>query len=704
MANAPAAAGPQAIELATPLGPGKLQFRSLRGREEMSRLFSYRVLATADPKADIDIEKLLGRNVEVTVALLRGTKRVFNGLVSAAEFAGFVGRSPAFALHLVPWFWLATRSHDVRIHQHKTVPDILKSIFDKYGGAATPRLTRTYRPRAYCVQYRESDFDFASRLMEEEGISYFFKHEAGKHSLVYGDAPGMHEALFELDTLPYRDDWDTDAPVAAVTGWRWRREVQTGKVTLRDRTFEMPTQQLTGTASASRSHPHAAIEHYDAPAALPPYKDNDTSDLNTWVQEVAPSAKTLLEAHQARFAMAQGQTGSTLLATGARFKLDKHPLAAQNGEYVVFATDIEIEAPDAEALTRGSGARYQAAFEAVPARVPVRPPRRTPKPLVAGVQTATVVGPAGEVVYTDKYGRIKVQFHWDRQGGNDQNSSCFVRLAQGSAGKGFGVFALPRIGHEVVVDFLDGDPDRPIVIGSVYNADNMPPYALPDNKTVSTWKTRSFNGGAADYNELRFDDKQGSEHLALHAQKDRDDSVEHDLSTWVGHDEVRVVDNNSSTSIGADTTLAIGKNLAQTVAEDVQLDIGKNLLTTVGEHHDLTVGQDFNTSVGAAMSITTSSDLHMTIGANAALDAATNLHLKAGTNLVIEGGTQLTIKAGGSSVVLGPDGVSITGTMVKINSGGAAGSGAGSKAKKPKKAVKPTKPAKPQDKMQGKHH
>jgi type VI secretion system secreted protein VgrG len=691
------------FQLKTALGATALQLHSMQGREEISRLFGYRIVATADPAAKVKLEDLLARPAEVIVTPQEGDKRIFHGLVSEAGFDGFIGRRPSYTLQVVPWPWLATRSRNSRIFQNKSVPDILKAVFDAYGATPKLELTATYRPRAYCVQYRESDFDFASRLMEEEGIFYFFKHEPGKHTLVLGDAPAVFQPLFGLRKLPYRDAWDESANVAAVTSWRWRQAVQTGKITLWDHTYLAPGNHFEGKKEGQAKHPHNKVEAYDYPAGLASVQSD--GEPGRWGAESTARAGVRLEEQQARYARAEGRTRSIHLAAGARFELSEHGQADQNGDKVVFATDVVLRAPDAEAAARGAAgaASYEARFEAFDAKVPFRPERRTPKPTIAGAQTATVVGPAGEVVHTDKHARVKVQFHWDREGRSDETSSCFVRVAQGAAGKGFGMLALPRIGHEVVVDFLEGDPDRPLIVGSVYNADNPPPYPLPDNKTISTFKTRSFNGGAADYNELRFDDQQGSEHLALHAQRDRDDSVEHDYAVWIGHDEVRVVDHNRSEHVKANADLTVDKNLAQTVAEDMQLDVGKNLAVAIGESTHLAVGQEFSIDVSAATSLNTGSNLDLKAGANAALEGGANVHVKAGVNLVLEAGVQLTLKAGPASVVLGPDGVSITGPIVKINSGGAAGSGSGAKPKKPTKAKKATKPAKPKDKMDGKH-
>jgi type VI secretion system secreted protein VgrG len=340
----------------------------------------------------------------------------------------------------------------------------------------------------------------------------------------------------------------------------------------------------------------------------------------------------------------------------------------------------------------GGETDHESRFTAFKFATPFRPARITPKPSVGGPHTATVVGPPGEEIHVDKYGRVKVQFHWDRVGQKNDASSCWVRVAQVMAGKTWGMMMLPRIGHEVVVGFLEGDPDQPVIVGAVYNAENMPPWALPANKTQSGLITRSsLGGGAADFNALRFEDKKGSEQVWFHAQKDRDDEVEHDLSTWVGHDEIRTVDNDSALHVKHTLDVTVDKNYALTIGEEVNLDVGKNLTLASGENFGATVGKQFTVDAGSSYSMKAATEVFLKAGSDFGAEAGANVHIKGGANVVIEAGAQLTLKSGGNSVVIGPDGVSITGTLVKINSGGGAGGGGGAKPVKPTKAEKAAK-------------
>jgi type VI secretion system secreted protein VgrG len=593
--------------------------------------------------------------------------------------------------------WLLTRSANVRIFQQMTTLEIIRSVvepYGAYGGLITNSTSTALLKRNYCVQYRESDFNFVSRLLEDEGIYYFFKHSAGKHEMVLADAPNVHANQLGLASLSYNANPRRRSQGAVVSRWSWSRKIETGKVVVRDHHFMLPPKNLEHSHTAQVSHPHGQIEAYDYSIGLPPYADAPDA-LQGLFPQADGIAKHRLEAQQAARAAAEGSTSALRLCTGARFKLAEHPVTAQNGEYVVHSTSIRLRVGGYES---GAGAeaasKHECEFTAYPAAVPFRAPRLTPKPRVSGPQTAVVVGPAGEEIYVDKYGRVKVQFFWDRKDKKDDTSSCWIRVAQASAGKQWGAAIWPRIGHEVIVDFLEGDPDQPLIVGGVYNADNMPPYELPANMTQSGRKSRSTKGGgASDYNELRFEDKKGSELVLVHAQKDRLDEVEHDLSTWVGHDEVRKVDHDSALIVGESQQVSVGKNHAMTIGEAMDLDVGKNLSVSAGENFGATVGKDFTVDAGTAYSMKAGTDVHLKSGTNFGAEAGTNAHLKGGINVVIEAGVQLTLKAGSNSIVIGPDGISITGMpLVKINSGGGAGSGSGAKPVKPTKPTKATKP------------
>ncbi|MFO1294443.1 MAG: type VI secretion system tip protein TssI/VgrG [Rubrivivax sp.] len=668
-----------------------LHFKSMSAHEELSRPFELEIEAvSADP--DIGADKLLGTPAAVSIEVAAGAQRHWHGLVAAFGIDGALGRYHRYRIVVRPALWLLTRSADLRIFQGKSVPDIVKQILAKYPGAAAYELSGPHAARGYCVQYRESDFDFVSRLLEEEGIFYFFRHGRDKHQLVFADSPDVLAAAPRAERLPYVGQVGATQQRGGIGSWQMQHEIRTGRVTLADYDFEKPATSLrTDAVSSGRGHEHADFEVYDYPGG---YIDK---------AEGKAIAERRLEALSAGFTRYAGLASHPDMTTGCRFKLHNHPRADQNTDYLVLRTDIRAELAAYESGV-GEDTKYECRFVAQRLADPVRPPRRTPKPTVAGPQTALVVGSgaAGDV-HTDKYGRIKVQFHWDREGKKDAGSSCWLRVASGWAGGGFGMLVLPRIGQEVVVDFLEGDPDQPLVVGSVYNAANMPPYELPANKTVMSLKSRSFKGGAADYNELRLDDAQGSEYLMLRAQKDRLDTVANDFKTDVGRDLECSVARHGAHSIGENLTLTVGKNGSVAFGEMLHLDVGKSLLLATGQNLGLGVGQDASTDAGRNWGVNAGQNIDQKAGMNFSGEAGTNLSLKGGVNVVIEAGVQLTIKAGGSSVVLGPDGVSITGVMVKVNSGGAAGSGSAANAKKPTKPDKAKKPPKLEDPLAGKH-
>ena len=363
------------------------------------------------------------------------------------------------------------------------------------------------------------------------------------------------------------------------------------------------------------------------------------------------------------------------------------------------STQVKMKMGDAAA--RGE---HSCEFKAFDSRVSYRPARTTPKPHVAGPQTAMVVGPSGEEIYVDKYGRVKLQFHWDRDGKKDAESSCYVRVAQPAAGKGWGMVFLPRIGQEVIVDFLEGDPDQPLIVGRVYNATNMPPYKLPDKKTVSTIKSRSSaKGGANDFNEVRFDDLKGSEYLLMQSQKDKLEFVKETVKTQIGIDQHLIVKKDSKEKIEGEFHLTVTKDVKQKFDGKMSLKVAQDMLLGTDGQHSLKAAKDITAQSGTAYSIKAGTDIHIKAGTNYGVDAGTNVHIKAGVNVVIEAGVQLTIKAGGSSVVLGPDGVSITGAMVKINSGGSPGSGGGASPVAPTAPEAPADPLAPEDPLTSMH-
>ena len=571
---------------------------------------------------------------------------------------------------LRPWLWLLTRRSDTRIFQAMTVKQVLEKVFDAYTHDVEFKLTGNYKPFEYCVQYRESDFNFVSRLMEQEGLYYYFRHEAKRHTLVVVDKMSAHVPYAGYASIHFRDGGNAVTDHESISQWRTSLEIQPGKVTLDDYDFTKPETALKAEHKSARKGALAAHEHYDPPGD---YRDQAAGDRY---------AALRMDEIDARHRQAVGAGNARGIAVGHRFTLADHPVTSQNAAHVVVSTRIDARYSGYESGQETT--HFGCSFTALPAEDVFRSQRTTPKPAVPGPQTAVVVGTAGSEIDTDEYGRVKVQFHWDRLGKKDEKSSCWVRVSHPLAGKAFGMIALPRIGQEVVVDFLEGDPDRPLVTGRVYNAVQTVPYKLPDNKTVATLKSRSSpKGEAANFNELRFEDKKGSEYIWLQAEKDFYHYVKNDVHVLIDHDCFRIVKHDLQEEIKNDVQRIVGKDVKEKIAGNRHLDLTGNDAAKVAGKYGLQVTGDLVLESAAVISAKSGADMVQKVGANLGVDAAANVHIKGGANVVIEAGAMLTLKCGGGSVVISPASVAITGTMVMINSGGAAGAGSGASPKTP---------------------
>ena len=628
------------MEIATPLGEDLL-FHRMSARESLGHLSEFE-LSLLSTRNDIPFDKMLSANVTVKVAVATGGPRYFNGFVTRFAQTGTHGSYHMYQASVRPWLWYLTRTSNSRIFQKKKVPDILQEIFGEHSVADfKSELSGTYREWEYCVQYRETDFNFVSRLMEQEGIYYYFKHTEGRHTLILGDAYTAHSTYEGYGEIPFRALARLRPGEEAITDWSLAQQVQPGRYTLKDYYFEAPSLDRTAKSSTERKYQLSDYEMYDYPGEY------------VTAEEGEHYARTRLEEVQAQFEVANGVTNCRGVCAGSLFRLKAHHRADQEREYLVVQTNQHLEYNEYETLDTG-GTDHQCAFTAISSRQPFRPMRTTPKPVVQGPQTAVVVGPSGQEIYTDKYGRVKVQFHWDRYSKADENSSCWIRVSQNWAGKRWGAMFLPRIGQEVIVDFLEGDPDEPIITGRVYNGESMPPYTLPDEMTKSTIKTYSSKGGGG-FNEVRFEDKKGEEQLFLHAERNQDNRVKKDSLEWIGNERHLIVKKDQKEKVEGDKHLSV-----------------------IGDHNekvDGTLSQKFGT------------DLQQKVGSKHALDAGQEIHLKAGMSIVIEAGTAITLKVGPSFINLGPAGIYIKGPMVFINSGGSAGSGAGSHPEEPDEAI-----------------
>ena len=585
------------MEIVTPLGDDVLLFHGLTAREEMSRLFEYQVDLLSAKDQDVAVDDILGKNVTIKLRLPDDSARFFNGYVTRFSQRGTYGRYKRYLATVRPWLWFLTRTADCRIFQDMKAPDIIKQVLNEHPTADVKlELTGTYRKWGYCVQYRETNFNFVSRLMEHEGIGYYFRHSDGHDTLVLTDSTSKHSPVTNYEKLSFiPPDAQIRPELEQVSSWSFSCEIEPGVYVHDDYDFERPSVELKTKKTHPWTNTQGSSEVYDYPGTYIQTPDGEQY------------ASVRIEELATQFVAAHGATNARGLTVGALMTLEDHPRHDQNREYLVTGANYDLTFNDYEALPEGRGTNYQCSFVVIPSAQQFRPRRVTPKPFVQGPQTAVVVGPAGEEIYTDKYGRVKVQFHWDRRGKKDENSSCWIRVSHPWAGKQWGGISLPRLTQEVIVDFLEGDPDQPIIVGRVYNAEQMPPYDLPANKTQSGVKSRSSKGGsAANFNELRFEDLKGSEMVTLHAEKDQEIGVEHDEAHWVGHDRTKTIDHDETSHIKHDRTETVDNNETITVHGNRTETVDKNEVIAIHQNRTETVDKDETVTVSGNRSVTIS--------------------------------------------------------------------------------------------------
>jgi type VI secretion system secreted protein VgrG len=671
------------ISLTTPLGDGVLLLAGFSGTEAISRLFNFHLDLLTD-QGPINFADIIGKSVTLSIAQADDTPRYFNGLVSRFAASGAQDGFTRYQMEVVPWTWMLTRYADCTIFHNKAVGDILQEVFDNRGfNDYKISLSGSYSPIEYCVQYRETDFNFISRLMEQNGIFYFFQHEDGKHTMVIADSPSIHETCPGQDSASYNPVSGGLEAEDCVTAWDIEQVLMSGKYTLTDYNFTTPSTSLLVTEpTIDVIGGNSEFELFDYPGDYATRGDG-TSFVKVRMQEL-----------EAGHMVARGSSSCRAFTTGYKFDLTDHFIDDLNATYVL--TEIQHTASVGGTYgTAGAGSdHYSNHFTCIPDTVPFRPARVTPKPFVQGPQTAVVVGKnqiqgdtsgieddggSTEDIWVDKYGRVVVLFPWDREG----LCSCRVRVSQEWAGEGWGSIIIPRVGQEVIVSFLEGDPDRPIITGRVYNASQTVPYALPDYQTRSTFMTRSSTGGSAStYNELRFEDKKGAEQIFVRGQYDYDTNILHD----------------SRESIGNNLSLIVAKDQMESVGGDFHRQISGKSIETVGGDANSNVTGNVNQKVGQTLSLQVGENLYEKSGSNYGHQAGEAIHLKAGMTVVLEAGTEICLKVGGNFIDINPSGVSIVGTMVMINSGGSAGSGCGSS---PTDPASPTNPDQADDGSKG---
>jgi type VI secretion system secreted protein VgrG len=632
------------VAIETPLGEDVLLLAGMWGREELGRPFEFQLDLTSENQ-QVKFSDIVGQNVTVRLELADGSTRYFNGFISRFTQVS-CGKGQSTGDHdeaqdsatMVPWLWFLTRTADCRIFQEMPVPDIIKQVFRDAGFSDfEDALTGTYRTWEYCVQYRETAFNFVSRLMEQEGIYYFFRHENGRHILVLADAPGAHKPCPGYENVSCQFSGTPVSEHEYISEWVVETRIQPGSVSLNAFDFKNTKRDLNTRASISREHNASDLDVYDYSADY-----TETGDGESY-------ARRRIEELHTQYEVATATSNARGLSTGGTFTLADHPRADQNHDWLITGAGYTLTQSE---FSSGEGRQecvYSCSFTAIGSTELFRSARVTPRPTIPGPQTAIVVGPSGEEVHVDEYGRVKVQFHWDRYGKADENSSCWVRVGQTWAGKQWGAIYTPRIGQEVIIEFLEGDPDHPIITGRVYNGQAMPPYDLPANKTISTLKSNSTKGGGG-FNEIRFEDKKGEEQVFVHAEKnldirvknDRFETVSNDRHLHVEKDKFEHVDNNRHEKVDADHKEEIGK-----------------------DRHLKVAGKEAK-EVGGSLSLTVKGDVIEAFKANHSEQTAQNLYLKA-MGVVIEGMQGITLKCGGNSVVLDPVGVTLSGSMVTLD-------------------------------------
>ncbi|MGB5986491.1 MAG: type VI secretion system tip protein TssI/VgrG [Desulfobacterales bacterium] len=657
------------IAMATPLGEDELLLRSFSVHEEVSRLFEFE-LDLLSENYEINFDDIIGKNVTISMELPQGGKRYWNGFIN--RFVQGVSTSTQFAQYratMVPWLWFLTRTSDCRIFQEKTVPDIIKQIFSDLGFSdIEDRLSGGYRTWTYCVQYRETDFNFVSRLMEQEGIYYYFFHEQDKCTIVLCDSRSKHDPYGDYNEIEFTPDTQSSAQQERIREWTVEKIVQPGKFAHTDYNFEKPSTSLMSTEEDKKTHDWADLERYDFPGEYPEKSDGDKY------------AKVRMEELARSHEICSGQSDSRGICPGYLFELAKHTRRDQNREYLILSADYRGSAEDYE-TSGGQDAICDCSFTAIPSSVQFRPTRTTPKPVIQGTQTAVVTGPSGEEIYTDPHGRVKVQFHWDREGGYDENSSCWIRVSQVHAGKGFGGIDIPRIDEEVIVSFMEGDPDRPLITGRVYNAELMPPFGLPGQKVVSGMKSNSTPGGGG-YNEFTLNDTKGTEGIIIHGQHNMDTTVENDESYTIGNNRTTNVGVDDTETIGSNQTIKVGGNQTEEIGSNQTLTVGVNQDISVGAKQKLAVGGSQTQTIGATRSVKVSASDLLSVGASRSVNVGAALKTTAssikmessGSTKVISGATisvtaggSIKLTAGGSAIEIGPGGIKLkTGALVDI--------------------------------------
>ncbi|RYZ11868.1 MAG: type VI secretion system tip protein VgrG, partial [Comamonadaceae bacterium] len=604
------------LNVRTTLDEDALLLQTFRGTEGMSRMFEF-VLTMLSESETLAVHDLVGTSATVTLQRPGEPARHFHGIVARAAYLGMVARAATYTLELTPRLKLLTLGRDRVIYQNLTAPDIVKKVLTEHAVTFTDELTGTYKARDYCVRYDETAFQFVSRLMEEEGIFYFFTFTAQSHTMVLADSTSAYKTVPDAATLDMLSETEDRNRVHAVTRFEVEARLAIKSHSVDDYNFLTPSVSLL-----------ARHDGTDGRGA-----DYEYPGLFDAVADGTARARIRVEEHQAESLVGDATTLCHHLLPGFKFTLANHPRADFDQEYLVRSVHHDA-----------SGEDYRNTVVTLPHAVTFRPPRVTPRPVAGGSHTAVVVGSSGEEIWTDAHGRIKLHFPWDRVGGNNETSSCWVRVAQMWAGQGWGALYLPRIGQEVVVSYVDGDPERPLVTGSVYNAEQTPPVALPGSSTQSTLLSRSSKTGTAG-NELRFEDKKDAEELFMHAQKDMRVSIENDLSTTlVEGSETHTIakgDRTVKVDTGKETHSVKGTRALEVTGNETHVNKADFTQTVTG-NHELKITGNLVIDVTGNITIKSAGNIETKAGGNIVNKAGMNLQNEAGVALSNKGGASMT--------------------------------------------------------------
>jgi type VI secretion system secreted protein VgrG len=647
-------------QLTTALGANELHFAKLIAKDKLSEPFRYE-FHMLTRVTDLDFKSQLGAPLSLEMDMGNAGKRYFSGVCTKISHVGPSSSYEHYVAIVRPNLWTLRQSADCRIFQNRSIPDVIKAVLAEGDVSIDDRLTESYPQVEYCVQYRESDFDFVNRLMEEVGIYYFFTHSADRHEMVLVDSGSAHEAIPGTNPVVYQRSGVGSRDADHIWNFEPAGAVVSGSVVLTDYDFEKPRASLETRSQFLASYSFEQGEVYDYPGK---YIDTKIGQNYSLLRR---------EALQVDERMCSGEGNPPGLATGGLFTLSAFPIEEFNCEYLVVESEIEMTSQDARFDLAGDGEAgtdqerrgFKVRFNVMPSSVPFRSVRKTPRPIIGGPHTAVVVGKEGEEIWTDEYGRIKVQFHWDRLGKKDENSTCWLRVLQSWAGTQWGSIFIPRIGQEVMVQFLEGDPDRPVVTGCLYNADMMPPYGLPANMTQSGIKTRSTKDGTAEnFNELRFEDKKGEEEIYLHAERDFSRVVENNDTLKVGFDKKE--DGNQTIDIYNNRTVTLDQG-----SDTLQVKKGDRTVLIDTGNSSLTIGTGNRTEdVKGNDSLTVRDGNHTTTveSGNDALVVSQGDHsvnVSAGKS-TIEAATSIELKVGGSSIKITPDSITLTAMSIEI--------------------------------------